>query len=339
MPIISFILPVYNVERYLVRCLDSIYALHLNIEQFEVLCIDDCSTDMSVSIIQKYQMMYPNLYLLQHKHNSRQGATRNTGIYHAKGRYCMFVDSDDSLPTFDIYELLRYMQNNNLELLLGKANVVCSNGSISNWGNPPAQASSIMRGPEIFIDEKIHKIAFGVVWLAIYDINLVRRIPPFYENIQYEDTDWTLRCAYEASLLQYIPIVFYNYHVNPATTTTTKSIRSLVERTKQSLRLYSWALTTVELHSEVIRAIEDYAVWNVRCLTGLIKYNYRERNFFYQSFSSQELRTISCWKGNNYTRIYTRFPNFSQVLFLFLHPCYKLYIFTKRLIISKFTKH
>lgn len=325
MPLISFILPVYNVEKYIARCLDSIYALSLEKELFEVLCIDDCSSDTSVSIIETYQQRYNNLYLIKHKQNARQGAARNTAIRNAHGQYCMFIDADDSLPKIDILSHIHYMQQHELELLLGKANVIGWSGEITQWGNPPMVESRIMKGPEIFIGEYIHKVAFGVVWLGIYKMDLLRRTPPFLENVQYEDTDWTLRCAYEAKLLQYRPVVLYNYHNNPATTTTTKSIRSLVERTKQSLRIYKWAQTTIECHEDVIDSVEEYMTWNLRILKGLFKYSFKERESFYQSFTTQDIQTIGTWKVGRYINFILKYPNISQFLFCILNPIYNIY--------------
>lgn len=330
MPLISFILPVYNVEKYITRCLDSIYALSLEIEQFEVLCIDDCSTDTSVLIIEAYQQRYNNLRLIKHKQNARQGAARNTGIRNAQGQYCMLVDADDSMPLVDILSHVQYMQQHNLELLLGKANVIGCNGEITQWGNSPVEESRIMKGPEIFIEEYIHKVAFGVVWLGIYKMELVKRISPFLENIQYEDTDWTLRCAYEAQLLQYRPIVLYNYHNNPATTTTTKSIRSLIERTKQSLRIYEWAQTTTHLKDAVVFAAEDYGTWNLRGISSLIKYSFLERRVFYKSFTQTEFEIITKWEGGNYTKLLLRFPFLSQLILIILHPCYRIFKMIKK---------
>lgn len=327
-PLISFIIPVYNVEKYISRCLDSIYALKMGLEQFEILCIDDCSPDKSVSIIEDYRKKHNNLHLIRHYKNGRQGAARNTGIRNAKGEYCMFVDADDSLPTINnIIDIVSYMKEYDIELLLGKANVIRSNGEITTWGHPPINESIIMEGHEIFINEEIHRIAFGVVWLGIYKTDLIRRIPPFLENIQYEDTDWTLRCAYEARLLQYKPIVLYNYYNNPSTTTTTKSINSLIARIKQSLRLYDWALTTSKLHNEVMIAIENYGTWNLRGLDALITFNKKERKLFYKSFTFEELKKIANWKGSsiNHTIFFVKFPILSQILLYILHPIYKIY--------------
>lgn len=322
---LSIIIPVYNVASYIGRCLDSIFALGIPEDKMEIICVDDCSPDDSAAIIETYQKLHPNLQLIRHEKNGRQGAARNTGIRHAKGEYCMFVDADDSLPTIDLLGLIEYMRQNELELLLGKANVIAADGKISKWGIAPDEESAIMSGPDIFVGEYIHKVGFGVVWLGIYKTDLVKRVPPFLENVQYEDTDWTLRCAYEAKRLQYKPVVIYNYLINPSSTTKTKSIHLLVEKTRQSFRIYEWALNTKERHDEVVFAAEDYGTWNLRGIATLVKYNYKDRREFYKSFTKLELRTITRWWGGNYTKLYVRFPILSQVALCVLHPCYLLY--------------
>ena len=322
---LSIIIPVYNVEKYIARCLDSIYVLPMKVEQFEVLCIDDCSPDGSCAIIETYQKRYTNLRLIHHKENLRQGGARNTGIRGAKGEYCMFVDADDSLPQFDMLSHIDYMRENDLELLLGRANVIGADGTISKWGKSPDVESVIMSGPDIYVDEYVHKVAFGVVWLGIYKTELVRRTAPFLEKVQYEDTDWTLRCAYEAKQLQYKPIVLYNYHINIGTTTTTRSMGKLIERIRQSLRIYEWALTTKERHDEVVFAAEDAGTWNMRGLSVLVRFGYKDRRKFYKSFTRQQLQTIARWNGGNYTKMYVKYPVLSQVVLCLLHPIYKVY--------------
>ena len=328
---LSIIIPVYNVAPYIERCLNSIFALDIPKKEMEVICIDDCSPDNSCAIIEEYQKRYPNLRLIHHKKNLRQGGARNTGIREAKGEYCMFVDADDSLSQMDVLAHIDYMRKNDLELLLGRANVIGAEGTISKWGNSPDVESTIMPGPDIYVDEFVHKLAFGVVWLGIYKTELVRRTAPFLEKVQYEDTDWTLRCAYEAKRLQYKPIVIYNYHNNPGTTTTARSIKKLIERIKQSLRIYEWALTTKERHDEVVFAAEDAGTWNLRGLSSLVRFGYNDRKTFYRSFTKQELRTMSRWWGGNYTKMYVKYPVLSQFVLCMMHPAYRLYKGVKEL--------
>ena len=91
----SFIIPAYNASSTIVRCLDSIYTLGLAEQDFEVVCIDDCSTDNTIEVIEHYAKKHSNITLLRQARNHRQGAARNRGVSIAKGEYIVFVDSYD----------------------------------------------------------------------------------------------------------------------------------------------------------------------------------------------------------------------------------------------------
>lgn len=85
---ISVIIPVYNTEKYLEKCLDSLFSQ--NFTDVEVICVDDGSTDNSLAFLRKYQ----NIVILKQENNG-SGVARNEGLQHASGDYVLFVDSDD----------------------------------------------------------------------------------------------------------------------------------------------------------------------------------------------------------------------------------------------------
>lgn len=89
---VSVVLPVYNVEKYLRQCLDSIVAQSL--KEIEIICIDDGSTDNSLNILNEYQKKDPRIRVIRQK-NAGAGAARNTGLAAARGQYLSFLDSDD----------------------------------------------------------------------------------------------------------------------------------------------------------------------------------------------------------------------------------------------------
>ncbi len=97
----SIIVPIYNVEQYIETCLDSI--LVQVDKSTEVICVEDCSTDNSLSILLKYDNN-EKLKIIRHEKNKGLSCARNTGIINAKGKYILFVDSDDALAqnTIDI---------------------------------------------------------------------------------------------------------------------------------------------------------------------------------------------------------------------------------------------
>ena len=88
----SVIIPIYNVEAFLKECIDSV--LQQTYKDYEIILVDDGSTDESGAIADTYARNYPGINVI-HRNNGGLSAARNTGIEAAKGRYIIFVDSDD----------------------------------------------------------------------------------------------------------------------------------------------------------------------------------------------------------------------------------------------------
>lgn len=104
--LISFIVPVYNVERYLPTCLDSILNQGIESDDYEIILVEDKSTDCSLQICRDYCARYKNITLIENEKNIGPGLSRNKGIDASKGAYLHFVDSDDLLLSNSLYNLL-----------------------------------------------------------------------------------------------------------------------------------------------------------------------------------------------------------------------------------------
>ena len=92
---LSIIIPFYNVEQYITQCLDSVYAQDIPEEEYEVICVDDCSPDNSIAIVEEYAKQHSNLIIVRNKYNRKLGGARNAGMEVATGQYVWYVDSDD----------------------------------------------------------------------------------------------------------------------------------------------------------------------------------------------------------------------------------------------------
>jgi glycosyltransferase involved in cell wall biosynthesis len=110
---ISVIVPVYNVEEYLAECLDSL--LKQEIKEIEIICVEDKSTDRSLDILKEYAEKNEQIKIVENEKNSGLAFTRNRGIRYAKGKYIIFVDSDDILVENALKELYEYAELNELE--------------------------------------------------------------------------------------------------------------------------------------------------------------------------------------------------------------------------------
>lgn len=113
-PLVSVIVPVYNVEQYLDECLNSI--CQQTYENLEIIVVEDCSTDNSLNTLIKY-LEDSRVKLIQHEKNSGLSAARNTGIDAAKGDYIMFVDSDDLVHLSLIELCVKYAIVNDADLI------------------------------------------------------------------------------------------------------------------------------------------------------------------------------------------------------------------------------
>lgn len=115
---VSVIVPVYNVEQYLERCIESILAQ--SFQDFELICINDCSPDSSQSILERYQQAYPQkVVVLVNERNLGLGKTRERGIAKAQGKYLMFIDSDDYIREDYLETYLRQMEESKVDVVIG----------------------------------------------------------------------------------------------------------------------------------------------------------------------------------------------------------------------------
>lgn len=112
---ISIIIPVYQAEPYICQCLNSL--IHQNLEHYEVICIDDGSTDKSANLIKQYTQKYPFIHYY-YQTNHGVSAARNYGLDKASGQYVMFVDSDDWIRPNSLKYLFRKAQQFSLDILV-----------------------------------------------------------------------------------------------------------------------------------------------------------------------------------------------------------------------------
>lgn len=113
-PKVSVIIPVYNAEKNLTDCLDSLLAQTYH--HYEVICVDDGSTDASLDVLQQYQSKFQRMTIVQQK-NKGAGAARNVGILRAGGKYLLFVDADDICYKTLLEKTVEAADNNNADIV------------------------------------------------------------------------------------------------------------------------------------------------------------------------------------------------------------------------------
>lgn len=203
MPTLSVILPVYNVESYLRKCVDSI--LNQTYKDFELIIVDDGSTDQSSNICDMYET-HP-LVTVIHRKNGGLSAARNTGIAVAKGEYITFCDSDDWIDSEMYSQMMRSIKKDNSDI------VVCGHRVVSESGKVLEEVTTedmVLDGKTatkyILEDKSIQSFA----WNKIYRKELFKEIR-YPENRIYEDTACTYLLFYESHQVSLLHNVYYNY--------------------------------------------------------------------------------------------------------------------------------
>lgn len=118
---LSIIIPVYNAEKYLQKCLESVFQQNLKPEDFEVICINDGSTDKTQQILEEFQKKYTNI-ILENQENFGEAISRNKAISLSKGEYITFLDSDDYYDALTLSKALQIIASQNLDILYLKMN-------------------------------------------------------------------------------------------------------------------------------------------------------------------------------------------------------------------------
>lgn len=114
---VSVIVPCYNAERFLERCIDSILSQTIGLSHMEIILVNDASTDGTKEMLEQYEKQYPDQILVIHcEQNGKQGTARNIGLQYASGEYVTFVDADDAIAPNMLMELIKGMEKWQVEV-------------------------------------------------------------------------------------------------------------------------------------------------------------------------------------------------------------------------------
>ena len=213
---LSIIVPFYNVEKYIEQCIRSLYDQDIPQDEYEVICVDDCSPDDSRVIVERLQKEYPNLQLLIHERNKKLGGARNTGLKAAKGEYIWFVDSDDYIIPNCLGKLLKEAEENEVDML----HFDIETDSAGNIENVVENyfPDGVVSGVSMFFSKqaiwyKNHITAWQKLYRRCFleDNNLF-----FAEDVFSEDDDFSFVAYAKAKRVMHVDILGYVYRMNDA---------------------------------------------------------------------------------------------------------------------------
>lgn len=200
---ISIIIPVYNMENYLNRCLDSL--LRQTFQNFELICIDDGSVDTSLEILQSYQDQFEYFTIITQE-NQGVSAARNKGMKAAKGNYIHFIDSDDWIETDALEKAYCFLHKN-------KCDIVCFDTYIVR-GDRKKYKPRFVENKFFYDQDGLHAILTDTI-----DNSVCNKIfkKSLCENIffpigrRYEDVATTYKFFIQAQRVGFLAKPLYNY--------------------------------------------------------------------------------------------------------------------------------
>jgi Glycosyltransferases involved in cell wall biogenesis len=301
---ISLIIPVYNVEQYLEDCLNSVVAQTFH--DYEVICVNDGSTDGSKWILEEYQRKCPQIKIISQS-NKGLSAARNAGIQAAKGDYLFFLDSDD------------WIEPNTLEMLARKQSgedLICFNGRRSFEDGTIEEPDSGIEEMQLTGWEYYNKYAlvsrkfhFVCSVLRLYRREYLLQNNLFFENgIYHEDNLFTPVACYYAQTVKVIPDCLYTYRIREGSITTTinfKRIKDLI-----------WIDNKLATFFNSINSIENKQLNKI--LTTDYIYAFSQHNIKLFGNKDRELKTIISWKI--FSTVVRTYPNRFYYYLIRIHP-------------------
>lgn len=227
MPLISIIIPCYNAEEYVDRCLESLKAQTIGFENLEIILINDASTDQTLNKIEAWEKQYPEqIGIISLDTNMRQGYGRNIGIQNASADYIGFVDIDDWVDPDMYQQLFEKMIEGDYDIVRCKYvrdSLVNENPVNQNPRNDKVYHFISKEGFYIHdTPDTGNNGSYGGVWSGLYKKTLITNNQIWFpEKLTYEDNYWMSLISYYTKNEYILDLEMYHYFVNPHSTITT----------------------------------------------------------------------------------------------------------------------
>ncbi len=237
---LSIIIPVYNVEKYVEKCLRSCAEQDLPSVEYEIIVVNDGTKDNSLDIVERVAKDYSNIKIISQE-NAGLSAARNKGLSIAKGEYIWFIDSDDWIEKNCLQKIISKCVDNELDILgISAANVI--NGKI--FRRFINEDTATLRGRDVLLS----KYPQVCVPFSIYKRDfLINYNLKFYVGIFHEDSEFTPRAYYLAERVAYINDVCYFVNHTPNSITRTFNPKRAFDTIKVIISLNDFYVNNVEI--------------------------------------------------------------------------------------------
>ena len=220
---VSFIVPVYNTEKYLSECLDTL--VQQTLQDIEIICINDGSTDSSAKILAEYAQRDTRICVISQP-NSGLSVARNIGIHKAKGEYLLFMDSDDRLKLETAKILYKRAAKDSLDVLFYNADCFADSlsaerraKSISTYYRRSREYADVNRGADLISEMRSNGDYLCSSCFELWRVGFLREAGlQFTPGILHEDTEFTFCASLLAKRASHINAIFFNRRVRDGST-------------------------------------------------------------------------------------------------------------------------
>lgn len=315
--LLSIIVPVYNVEKYLRKCVDSLLAQDLSPEEYEIILVDDGSTDQGGKICDEYALSHPNVKVI-HQQNGGLSVARNNGIDVAKGKYIQFVDSDDYLEPNVLKALVEKMESDKLDVLRFNYRNVNEQYEVVEPNKDPKRyvnySDEVCDGLT-FLNERLGPACYACQFLVRRELLADCK---FKEGVYFEDTEWAPRMLLKASRAASTDMLVYNYLVREGSIT-----QSVDEKKKR--KVLDDKLLLIDALKAQMQQVEDkrwYEGMIAQTVISIISYvatnYYPNRKEVLKALVEKDIFPLSTYQANQTGLRKIRWANLSPWLLCFM---------------------
>jgi glycosyltransferase involved in cell wall biosynthesis len=217
----SLVIPIYNVEKYLERCVNSVLNQDFPTSDYEIILVNDGTKDNSLAIAKKFESENGHIKVISQDNKGLSGA-RNTGLKQATGKYVWFIDSDDSIVNNCLKGLYEFMETGNLDIAHIGFTHYFNNGAETVY-LPKSHPDGVVTGEKFFSEIQTAPTAWSFVHKRQY---LTDNQLEFFEGIIHEDEEFLPRALFFAKRVQTYEKQLYAYFENSSSIMGTKSLKS-----------------------------------------------------------------------------------------------------------------
>ena len=212
---LSIVIPLYNAEAYIKDCLSSLVKQSIDPGRYEIMVVDDGSTDNSLKVAKDFAANYPNVRVIEQE-NQGVSAARNAGIDQARGTYLYFIDADDYLAQNTLDKVLNDALKRNLDVLCFKS-LSTKERSLPSYSNLDTYQidSQILTGIEFIAN---YPIINSVWWFIVKKDFLLRNKLQFIKGIWWEDVIFSMEILVAAERVSSTNLDVHRYYNNPKST-------------------------------------------------------------------------------------------------------------------------